>query len=130
MAPSGAGVFIQLERLQILYISVAVSFVYNSVNKQEQITQEMKSKVGYDEVCQDVGKDEGPTHVVTSLTRGFRRVAHLIPPPAPLTTNICCQVQIECELRARVKYQLPVFDSRSKILLHSNPMTCSFEAYC
>ena len=57
-----------------LTIAVSVSLIYNSRNKQESLTQELREKLDYPKVCELVGKKNGPTHVVSSIVRGFRGV--------------------------------------------------------
>ena len=58
-----------------ILLSVSVSFIYDSINRVESVTQEMRLQTDYyDDICKKVGKKGGPTHVVSSITRGFRGV--------------------------------------------------------
>lgn len=53
---------------------VSVTFLYDSINRVESVTQEMRLQTDYyDDLCKNIGKG-GPTHVVSSVTRGFRGV--------------------------------------------------------
>ena len=55
--------------------SVSVSSVYYATNSRESVTQDMRQNLDYyKSICQKVGKKEGPTHVVSSITRGFRGI--------------------------------------------------------
>ena len=66
------------------FISVDVSLLFDSKNGHEEITQEMINKIEFGTtVCKKMGKKDGPTHVVTSLTRGFRLVVSHIPGSIP-----------------------------------------------
>ena len=61
--------------LKHIFLSVSVSFIYDSINRVESVTQEMRLQTDYyDDICKKVGKKGGPTHVVSSITRGFRGV--------------------------------------------------------
>ena len=54
---------------------MTVSLRYDSINRVESVTQEMRLQTDYfDDICKKVGKKDGPTHVVSSITRGFRGV--------------------------------------------------------
>ena len=55
--------------------SVSVSSVYYATNSRESVTQDMRQNLDYfKSICAKVGKKEGPTHVVSSITRGFRGI--------------------------------------------------------
>lgn len=66
---------LQMFCLIIKSISVSATLIYNSKNKVESITQEMRKNPDYnEEFCDKVGQKDGPTHVVSSITRGFRGI--------------------------------------------------------
>ena len=55
--------------------SVSASIVFIATNKRESITQDMRNNADFaNEICEKIGKENGPTHVVTSITRGFRGI--------------------------------------------------------
>ena len=55
--------------------SVSASIVYSATNKRESTTQDMRINADFaNEICDKIGKENGPTHVVTSITRGFRGI--------------------------------------------------------
>ena len=54
--------------------SVSVSLLYESVRYQQSISQEMRVQVDYAELCKEVNKEDGPTHIVSSITRGMNAV--------------------------------------------------------
>ena len=60
---------------QLIFLLVSVSFIYDSINRVESVTQEMRLNTTYSvDICKKVGTKGGPTHVVSSITRGFRGV--------------------------------------------------------
>ena len=55
--------------------SVSVSFFYESVERVEYITQDMRRTLDFPEVCSyALENDNPPTHVVSSITYGFRGI--------------------------------------------------------
>ena len=55
--------------------TVSASIVYSATNSRESITQDMRINADFaNEICENIGKENGPTHVVTSITRGFRGI--------------------------------------------------------
>ena len=54
--------------------SVSVSFLYESVTATEYLTQDMRRSLDFPEVCKYVDNPNPPTHVVSSITYGFRGV--------------------------------------------------------
>lgn len=54
--------------------SVSVTLSYESIKSVEFINQEMRTSLDFPNICRNInGKDnDGPTHVVTSIVRGFR----------------------------------------------------------
>ena len=56
-------------------VVLSASIVYSATNTRESTTQDMRTNADFvNEICENVGKDNGPTHVVTSITRGFRGI--------------------------------------------------------
>ena len=54
---------------------VSASIVYSATNKRESITQDMRINADFpSSFCDRVGQKHGPTHVVSSVTRGFRGI--------------------------------------------------------
>ena len=50
--------------------SVSLSLTYEAINKVESISQDLRSKLDFPEICLDImGQEDGPTHVITSVTR-------------------------------------------------------------
>ena len=55
--------------------SVSASIVFKATNARESTTQDMRLNADFaNEICENVGKENGPTHVVNSITRGFRGI--------------------------------------------------------
>ena len=50
--------------------SASVSFSYEAITSTESISQDLRSRLDFPSICLDIiGRDDGPTHVVTSITR-------------------------------------------------------------
>ena len=50
--------------------SVSMTYSYEAINSVESISQDLRSKLDHPDICLDIlGKDDGPTHVITSVTR-------------------------------------------------------------
>ena len=53
---------------------VNIAYYYESIRQIEFINQGMRMAPDFPEICKDLGKENGPTHVVTSITRGLSAV--------------------------------------------------------
>ena len=60
--------------MKIFFYAVAVSLIYRATNRRESLTPELKNKIDDGKACNKVGTKGGPTHVVNSITRGFRAI--------------------------------------------------------
>lgn len=69
---SGSAKYLSEKRLSVN--SVDISYIYEYVANTESITQEAKMNLDYPNLCNQVGKTGGPTHVVASVTRGQKAV--------------------------------------------------------
>ena len=50
--------------------SVSITFSYEAINRVESISQDLRSRLDHPEICLDlIGKENGPTHVISSITR-------------------------------------------------------------
>ena len=50
--------------------SVSITFSYEAINRVESISQDLRSRLDHPEICLDlIGKEDGPTHVISSITR-------------------------------------------------------------
>ena len=50
--------------------SASVSFSYEAITSTESISQDLRSRLDFPSICLDIiGRDNAPTHVVTSITR-------------------------------------------------------------
>ena len=54
--------------------SVSVSFLYESVVRTEYLSQDMRNSLDFPEVCKYLRSPNPPTHIVSSLTYGFRGI--------------------------------------------------------
>ena len=54
---------------------MSFALIYNSQTSTESLTQEIIKNVDYPNICNNnVGDPSGPTHVISSITRGFNAV--------------------------------------------------------
>ena len=69
---SGSAEYLRQKRLTTN--SISVSYFYTYLSSIESLTQKIIQKKDYPFLCNEVGKPEGPTHVVSSITRGGRAI--------------------------------------------------------
>jgi len=94
---TGSAKYLDERRLQTN--SVQVSLKFEATTSTESITADMKAHLSFTEICDKVGKKNGPTHVVTSLKRGFIGIFSFIKQTEDKTKN----AQVAGYLQALIK---------------------------
>lgn len=54
--------------------SLSMAHISNAYTSTESITTDMYSQLDYPDLCKNVGSRHGPTHVVSSIKRGFKSI--------------------------------------------------------
>ena len=110
--------------------SVSVSFFYESVERVEYITQDMRRTLDFPEVCSYALENENPpTHVVSSITYGFRGIFDF----QQATKNATRNQKAGISLKAALNLGLAAAEGEGylnltdKATYWSNEVTCKFE---
>ena len=80
--------------------SVQVSLKFDATTETEWITADMKQNISYTEICNKVGTKNGPTHVVTSLKRGFRAIFTFVKETEDRTKNAAVGGQLSVAIKS------------------------------
>ena len=86
--------------------SVQVSLKFDATTETEWITADMKQDISYTEICNKVGTKNGPTHVVTSLKRGFRAIFTFVKETEDKTKNAEVGGQLSVAIKSLPNIQI------------------------